>query len=46
MKEEKDECCNGKNAQVEKEKLDHHTDDKNESEKETAHNKENDGHQN
>ncbi|XP_071358906.1 solute carrier organic anion transporter family member 1C1-like [Trachinotus anak] len=45
-KEWKDEVCAGKNAQVEKEKLDGPTEDKNELEKETQHSKETDGQQN
>uniref|UniRef100_A0A665X7P0 Solute carrier organic anion transporter family member n=1 Tax=Echeneis naucrates TaxID=173247 RepID=A0A665X7P0_ECHNA len=36
----KDEVCQEKDTQVEKEKLDHHTDDKKESEKETPHSRE------
>lgn len=46
MKEGKDEFCEETNTQVEKEKLDHQTDDKKELEKETTHSKETDGPQN
>ncbi|XP_040886035.1 solute carrier organic anion transporter family member 1C1-like [Toxotes jaculatrix] len=45
-KEWKDEVCKETNAQVDTEKLDIHTEDENESEKETPHSTETDGQQN